>query len=109
MTSLINEKFNDVYLIKTPKYEVNTNKSKEFKTLENSIKNKLQITCTYNNKTRTLKPYRLINKSGIWYLSADEDNQLKTYTINKITNLKSTNIEFLHNQEFYQNNKTKQR
>lgn len=100
LTSLINNKFNDIYLIKNTQYEQTKNKSLEFEIIENAIKDKLKITCKYNEKQRELNPYRLINKSGIWYLSADENNQLKTYTLSKIINIIATNIKFSHNKEF---------
>jgi len=46
------------------------------------------------------KPYKLINTDGIWYLSADENNQLKTYTISKISNFTNTDKTFTPNKKF---------
>jgi len=100
IVDLLNSKINQTYLIKGYEYEDLSSKNKHFETLNIAIVTHQTITLTYNDKKRELKPYRLINTDGIWYLSADENNQLKTYTISKISNLATTSNTFKPNKEF---------
>lgn len=46
------------------------------------------ISFDYKEKSRTVNPYKLINYDGIWYLLADEDGKLKTFTFSKIEKFK---------------------
>ena len=54
----------------------------------------------YNDKKRKLKPYKLVNNNGIWYLVGDDNSKLKTFTVNKIKNMQLTNKEFTIIDEF---------
>jgi predicted DNA-binding transcriptional regulator YafY len=100
IVDLLNSKINQTYLIKGCKYENLSSKTLTFELLNIAIITYQTITLTYNNKVRELNPYKLINTDGIWYLSADENNQLKTYTISKISNLNTTSKTFKSNKEF---------
>ena len=100
IVDLLNSKINQTYLIKGYEYENLKSYTKEFELLNIAIVTKQTISCIYNNKARELNPYKLINTDGIWYLSADENNSLKTYTISKISNLTTTNKTFKPNEEF---------
>lgn len=99
LASLLSDRFNDIFLIKGTKYEDISKATNEFSKLENAIKNRYKIELLYNQKQRELNPYRLVNTNGIWYLLADENNKLKTFTLSKISNLKITNTIFIHNEE----------
>jgi len=100
IVDLLNSKINQTYLVKGYEYEDLTSKTKLFENLNIAIVTHQMITLIYNDKKRELNPYRLINTNGIWYLSADENNQLKTYTISKISNLTLTSKTFTPNKEF---------
>lgn len=97
---LLNSKINQTYLIKGYEYEDLTSKTKLFEDLNIAIVTHQIIILTYNDKKRELNPYRLVNTNGIWYLSADENNKLKTYTLSKISNLTLTSKTFIPNKEF---------
>lgn len=100
IADLLNSKINSTYLIKGCEYEDISSKTKLFELLNIAIITNQTISLTYNDKKRELNPYKLINTSGIWYLSADENNQLKTYTISKISNFSNTSKTFKANKEF---------
>lgn len=42
---------------------------------------------TYKNKPRQAQPYKLINQSGLWYLAACENAQMKAFELAKIQRL----------------------
>lgn len=43
----------------------------------------------YKTKSRQAKPYRLINKAGIWYLAAEEAGRLKNFSVALISELRT--------------------
>lgn len=100
LASMVQDKFNTVYLVKGSQYEVSETIAKKLKSLEVTVKNHYLIKFTYNKKQRDIKPYRLVNTHGIWYLVGDEKGQLKTYTVSKILNLQISNTIFTLNDEF---------
>ena len=100
IVDLLNTKINQTYLIKGCEYEDIRPKAKLFELLNIAIVTKQTINLTYNERKRELNPYKLINTDGIWYLSADEGNQLKTYTLSKISNFSTTSQTFNPNKEF---------
>ena len=82
------------YLIKGHNYEDMSDKSEEFKLAEHSILTRTLIEFTYKDKPRVVKPYKLINSKGIWYLAGVEDDTLKTFSFKKIIQLTPTATEF---------------
>ena len=82
------------YLIKGHNYEDMSSKTKEFKLTENAILNHTLVEFTYKDKPRRVKPYKLINSKGIWYLAGVENDILKTFSFAKIKKLVTTEIEF---------------
>ncbi|WP_349304334.1 MULTISPECIES: WYL domain-containing protein [unclassified Campylobacter] len=52
----------------------------------------------YKQKERNVKPYKLINFNGVWYLIATENSKIKNYAISKIINLRRGN-NFKKNQD----------
>ncbi|TQR33133.1 transcriptional regulator [Campylobacter sp. MIT 99-7217] len=73
----------------------------KFELLSKAIIKYKQISLTYKQKDRILKPYKLLNKDGIWYLLADEAGKLKHFTLNKIENLKEKEESFKIDDELY--------
>lgn len=99
---LLNSKIANTLLIKNQGFEDISLKGDDFRTISKSINNKSQISYFYNNKKRIVSPYKLVNNDGSWYLVADENNDLKTYSLIKIKLLLQTNEKFEPNKEFKQ-------
>ncbi|EAI9009470.1 WYL domain-containing protein, partial [Campylobacter coli] len=49
---------------------------------------------------REVKPYKLLNYQGIWYLIADEKDKLKHFTFSKIKNIRKNDEIFTPKEEF---------
>ncbi|MGL5949526.1 MAG: WYL domain-containing protein [Aeromonas sp.] len=49
--------------------------------LRHAIKQQQCLTFNYKNKARQAEPYQLINHSGLWYLAAVHDGQLKAFEL----------------------------
>jgi predicted DNA-binding transcriptional regulator YafY len=84
-------------LIKNSGFEDIESKKEDFAKLSRAVINHEYITFTYNNKNKKVEPYKLINANGIWYLCANDDNKIKTYTLSKIKHLKLSNETFKPN------------
>jgi len=69
--------------------------------LESAIKQKLQITCQYmideSKIDIDIKPLKIANFEGFWYLIALKDNKLRKYYLKEISNIKLTNEHFSTN------------
>lgn len=87
-----------IYLVKNQGYE-NFTDTRLFNTLSLAIKNHHILTFNYAQKPRNAQPYKLINNYGVWYLLAEENNQLKNFTLSKISNLTISNEEFQPSQK----------
>jgi predicted DNA-binding transcriptional regulator YafY len=98
--SMLSNRLDHPCLIKNHNYEDLSNKGNDFTSIESAISNKQIVICTYNDKQRVLKPYKLVNKNGIWYLAADENDKLKTYTFSKIKNLSISDEIYIPSKEF---------
>ncbi|MGD9554488.1 MAG: helix-turn-helix transcriptional regulator [Arcobacteraceae bacterium] len=88
ITDILNAKLNSAYLIKNQGFENISYKKDEFELLAGAILRNSPVRFDYNKKPRVVNPYKLINNSGIWYLLADENDKLKTFTFSKIKNFK---------------------
>ena len=80
LKDILNEKINRAYMVQNSGFE--------------DIEEKT-ISFFYNDKSRVVNPYKLINTNGIWYLSALENNTIKTYTFSKIKSLKISSDKFI--------------
>lgn len=58
-----------------------------FEQLEAAIQARHTCSFNYKGKGREIEPYRLIHKSGIWYLAAAEAGRLKNFCISLIESL----------------------
>lgn len=58
-----------------------------FTQLQTAIEQRNTCRFTYKNKPRHAQPYRLINKNGVWYLAAVEEDRLKNFSVALITTL----------------------
>ena len=102
ITDILNTKLNNTYLINNQGFEDISDKQKSFEILSAAIVKTSPITFVYNNKPRLVNPYKLINNDGIWYVLADENGKLKTFTFSNIKNLqwKNDDITFTPNKAF---------
>lgn len=62
--------------------------------LREAITRQLQIDYRYKGKPRQAAPYRLTNQSGLWYLAAVEQGQLKSFELGKIESLTIGDMPF---------------
>jgi predicted DNA-binding transcriptional regulator YafY len=97
LTDILDNKINKVYMVKNCGFEDIENKKEAFEKLSNAILNQNLVTFTYNDKNKIVEPYKLMNANGIWYLCANDDSKIKTYTLSKIKHLKLTNETFKPN------------
>lgn len=88
ITDILNVKLNSAYLIKNQGFEDISLKKEYFEFMSAAIIKKSPVSFYYKNKPRIANPYKLVNNNGIWYLLADEDNKLKTFTFSKIEKFK---------------------
>ena len=94
LKDILDNTISKAYLIKGHNYEDMSDKSKEFKLAEHSILTRMLIEFTYKDKPRVVKPYKLINSKGIWYLAGVEDDTLKTFSFKKINKLTPSTTEY---------------
>ena len=100
IVDLLNTRVNQNYIIKGYEYEDLSANKKDFECINIAIVTNTKLQFTYNDKSRTVSPYKLVNTDGIWYLVADEDGTLKTYTFTKISKLVKLDDTFIPNAEF---------
>lgn len=70
----------------------------EFERIGEAILAHKIISLDYKGKRRVLKPYKLVNNSGIWYVLAEEEGKLKHFTLAKIARLEIGSEEFVPNE-----------
>jgi predicted DNA-binding transcriptional regulator YafY len=97
LTEVLDNKIHKAFLIKNSGFEDIESKKEDFAKLSRAVINHEYITFTYNNKNKKVEPYKLINANGIWYLCANDDNKIKTYTLSKIKHLNLSNETFKPN------------
>ena len=52
-----------------------------FESIAGAILEHFVISFYYNGSQRIVKPYKLINTAGVWYLLGDEKAKLKHFTL----------------------------
>ncbi|AWY21129.1 WYL domain-containing protein [Moraxella bovis] len=87
LRELIKQKSDSSYHIHHYAYENSQAFDEMMKQLDSAINNRQIIHCRYDNKERTIYPYKLIFKEGFWYLAGVENDQLKSYRLSKIVDL----------------------
>lgn len=102
ISDILNVKLNKAYLIKNQGFENISSKKDCFEQLSAAIIKNSPVNFIYSNKLRIVNPYKLINNNSIWYLLADENNQLKNFTFSKIEkfNWEDESKEFTPKKEF---------
>ena len=87
-------------IIKGHQYENIRHRQSDFDLVTHSIEAKQTISFNYtkadgSKSHRTLDPYRLINKSGIWYLIGLENGREKTYCFTQTSQLQTTSKTYV--------------
>ena len=83
------------FLVRGHHYEKLKPQDPQFHRLDDAIRLRRRCTLTYAEKRRTLEPYRLVNNKGIWYLAATEDQQLKSFSLSRISLLQIGEDSFM--------------
>ena len=68
--------------------------------LNDAIKNRKRVSFIYQNKLRKVYPMGIKLFNNSWYLGAEDNNKLKTFSLNKINNLKIGNKSELHDKDY---------
>lgn len=94
LIEILDDRINKTYIVKNSGFEQIENKKDEFEKLSNAIINCQMVEFFYKEKQKKVKPYKLINSNGIWYLCANDNAKIKTYSLSKVENLKIINETF---------------
>ena len=97
LAKIKNEDFNPIYT--KLNIEDISGKFSEIQILENAIKEKVEIECHYDDEKHsiyktTIKPLKIANYEGFWYLIALREDTLQKYYLKNITNVKITTNTF---------------
>jgi len=88
LRELFDNRVNQAYLIKGHHYEDLSDKSDEFKQLEQAVVRQRLVHFLYKGKTYTsVQPYKLVNHNGIWYLAAMHNQLLKAFCFSRLKGL----------------------
>ena len=82
------------FLVRGHHYEKLKPNDAQFQQLDEAVRQHARCTLTYADKRRTLEPRRLVNNKGIWYLVATEDDQLKSFSLSRISELRVSEERF---------------
>jgi len=88
LRELFDTRINQAYLVKGHHYEELADKNGDFKQLEQAIVQHRLVSFIYKGKTYTaIKPYKLVNHNGIWYLAAKDEHQIKTFCFSPLKSI----------------------
>jgi len=95
LREIFDARVSQAYLVKGHHYEDLREKSGEFKQLEQAIVQHRLIHFLYKAKSYTsMAPYKLINHKGIWYLAAQDGQQLKSFCFSQLKNIQTDERTF---------------
>ncbi|TKI68511.1 WYL domain-containing protein [Sulfurimonas crateris] len=97
LSKIKNQDFNPIYA--KLNIEDISDKFGEIQIIEGAIKAKKEIECSYDDERHdifkvALKPLKIVNFEGFWYLVALQDDVLKKYYLKNISNVKATDTAF---------------
>jgi len=101
LQSIMNTEHQSAFLIKSQNYEYLSDQvsKQQFSKLEAVINGCERIHFYYKAKDyKNIKPYKLINARGIWYLAAVDDGKLKTFHFSHINSIWPTSEYFIREQ-----------
>lgn len=99
LRDIFDSRIQSALLVKGHHYENISGKEKIFRDLEKAIIGRRQVSFDYA-KPEGLKPftaiapYKLINHKGIWYLSGQDGDKLKAFSLTKISGLLTLETSF---------------
>lgn len=99
LKNVLDHTISQAYLVKGHNYEDLSDRTNEFKIMETAIIELLQVQFIYKDKKRLVKPYKLLNIKGIWYLAGLDNDILKTFTFSKICDLEDTKEAYIIDKE----------
>ena len=94
IVDILNTRINQTMEVKGHKYEDLSKKVDTFNGVATAIVTKREVSFTYKEKPREVKPYKLINTNGIWYLIAVEGDVVKHFSLGKIECFQTLDVEF---------------
>jgi len=94
IVDLLNTKVKQNIKVKGYVYENLSHKVDDFNSIAMAIVTNTKLTFNYKEKERLVKPYKLINSNGIWYLIGVEGSELKTFCFSKIKHISNTKESF---------------
>ena len=97
LSKIKNEDFNPIYT--KLNIEDITDKFDDIKLIEQAIKEKKEMECSYENEREgrfqaTIQPLKIVNFEGFWYLVALRETRLQKYYIKTVSNLRLTDTPF---------------
>jgi len=98
LSKIKNEDFNPIYT--KLNIEDISDRFDDIQLMEKAIKAKLELECNYKNdregsfQTR-LKPLKIVNYEGFWYLVAYRDERVRKFYIKTMSNIKLTTTTFI--------------
>lgn len=97
LSKIKNEEFNPIYT--KLNIEDITDRFDDIKLIEEAIKEKKELECSYENDREgkfqaRLQPLKIVNYEGFWYLVAFRDNYLEKYYLKTLSNIKQTDTVF---------------
>jgi predicted DNA-binding transcriptional regulator YafY len=102
ISDILNVKINSAYLVKNQGFENISHQQECFDKVSAAIVKLSPIEFVYKEKHRIVYPYKLVNNEGVWYLFAEEDEKLKSFTFSKIKQFSWSNESnvFIPKKEF---------
>jgi len=102
LAKIKNEDFNPIYT--KLNIEDISDKFSDIRIIEQAIKEKKEIECRYNDErhpiyTTTIKPLKIVNFEGFWYLLALRNDTLKKYYLKNISHSKISDTTFQTDRE----------
>jgi len=97
LSKIKNEEFNPIYT--KLNIEDITERFDNIKLIEQAIKNKKELECSYENDREgifraRLQPLKIVNFEGFWYLVAFRDGYLEKYYLKTLSNIAQTDTVF---------------
>ena len=100
LRGLLDERASQVFSAKGYYFENAEPFLAHFQVLAEVIYQRKEINFIYNDRLRSVHPYRLIHYQGHWYLAASNDGELRAYRLSKIDNVtQHVTIQFEHDPE----------
>jgi predicted DNA-binding transcriptional regulator YafY len=93
--SILNDKEEKALEIRGYVYENLSSKIEPFNIVVKAILDKNELQFDYGGKARLVKPYKLMNTAGIWYLVGVEGDILKHFSFLKVEKLVMTHRHFI--------------